>query len=192
MVDIATISHGAYLGLLYDIYHIARSILRLIGEGHCFVTHDEEASISHGPSIRPPTSSTVVKMQSIRGRGRGRGRGGGRPGEVGGGRLGGYANSHPTDETYIPPKYSTPTPETSISPKYSTPPLETFISHEYSTPPPPPPPPPPLDFYTTRVFHTTFETFIPLEYSTLPPKTSAPHVIPPLPHTSPVLEATCY
>ena len=75
MVDITSISHGASLGLLYDIHHIARLVLRLIGEDHHIATQDEEASTSHGPSIRPLTSSTVVRMHSIRGRGRGGGRG---------------------------------------------------------------------------------------------------------------------
>ena len=85
MVDIATISHGASSGLLYDIHHIARLVLRLIGEDHCITAQEEEASMSHGPSIIPPTSSTTVRIQQIRGRGRGKdgGRGRGRPGRVG-------------------------------------------------------------------------------------------------------------
>ena len=65
MVDIATISHEASLGLLYDIHHIARSVLRLIGEDHCIAAHDEEAFMLHRPSIRLFTSSTVVRMQPI-------------------------------------------------------------------------------------------------------------------------------
>ena len=89
MVDISSISRGASSGLLYDIHHIARSVLRLIGEDHRIAAQDEEASMSHGPSIRPPTSPTTVRMQLVRGRGRGRGhgRGRGRPGERGGCRL---------------------------------------------------------------------------------------------------------
>ena len=84
MIEISTISHGASLGLLYDIHHIARSVLCLIGgEDQRIASQDEETSTSHGPSIRPPTSSTIVKMQLIRGRGRGGGRGYGRPGRVG-------------------------------------------------------------------------------------------------------------
>ena len=87
MVEIATISHGASLGLMYDIHHIARLVLRLIGENHPIAAQDKEAFTSHGSSIKPPASSTVVRMQSIRGRGRGRRRGGGRdrsrPGRVG-------------------------------------------------------------------------------------------------------------
>ena len=75
MVEIATISHGASSGLLYDIHHITRSVLHLIGEDKCIATQDEEASTSHGPSIIPPASSTIVRMQLIRGQGRERGRG---------------------------------------------------------------------------------------------------------------------
>ena len=62
MVDIASISHGASSGLMYDIHHIARSVLHMIGEDHHIATHDEEASTSHGPFIIPPTSSTTVRM----------------------------------------------------------------------------------------------------------------------------------
>ena len=65
MVDIASISHGAFSSLLYDIHHIATTVLCLIGEDHYIVTHDEEASTSHGPSIRPHASFTVVRMQKI-------------------------------------------------------------------------------------------------------------------------------
>ena len=75
MVEIATIYHGATSSLLYDIHHIARSVLRLIGEDQRIAALDEEASTSHGPSIRPSVSSTAVTMQPIRGRGRGRGGG---------------------------------------------------------------------------------------------------------------------
>ena len=61
MVEIATISHGASSGLLYDIHHIARLVLRMIGEDQCITTQDE-ASTSYGPSIRPPMSFIVVRM----------------------------------------------------------------------------------------------------------------------------------
>ena len=65
MVEIATIFHGASSGLLYYIHHIARSVLRLIGEDQRIASQDEEASTSPGPSIRPPALSTTVRMQSI-------------------------------------------------------------------------------------------------------------------------------
>ena len=74
MADIASRSHFATVGALYDIYHIARSMLHQIGEDHRIVGYAQEASTSHGPSIRPPVSSTPARMQPIRGRGRGRGR----------------------------------------------------------------------------------------------------------------------
>ena len=75
MVDIASRSRGAILYLMYDIYHIAISVLRLIGEDHCIAVY-YEVSTSYRSSIKPPMSSTVIRMQPIRGRGRGRGRGG--------------------------------------------------------------------------------------------------------------------
>ena len=74
MVDIASISHEASSSLLYDIHHIAIPILHLFGEDHRIGAHDDEASTSHGPSIRPPASSIGVMMQPIRDRGRGRSR----------------------------------------------------------------------------------------------------------------------
>ena len=74
MVDIATRSRGATIGLVYDLHHIARSVLHQIGEEHRITDYDQEASTSHGPSIRSSMSSTLVCMQPIRGRGRGRGR----------------------------------------------------------------------------------------------------------------------
>ena len=74
MVDIGTISHGASSGLLYDIHHIAISVLRMIGEDHHIAAQDEETSTSHGPFIKPLASSIEVRMWPIRGRGRGGGR----------------------------------------------------------------------------------------------------------------------
>ena len=62
MVEIATIPHRASSGLLYDIHHIAISVLHLIGEDQRIAAQDEEASTSHGPSIKPPKSSTIVRM----------------------------------------------------------------------------------------------------------------------------------
>ena len=43
MVEIATISQGASSSLLYDIHHIARLVLRLIGEDQRIASKDEEA-----------------------------------------------------------------------------------------------------------------------------------------------------
>ena len=76
MADIAIRSRFATVGALCDIHHIARSILHQIGEDHCIIGYAQEASTSHGPSIRPPVWSTPSRMQPIRGRGRGRERGG--------------------------------------------------------------------------------------------------------------------
>ena len=74
MADIASHSRYATTGLVYDLHHIARSVLHQIEEKHRITDYDQEASASHGPSIRPQVSSTPVRMQPIRGRGRGRGR----------------------------------------------------------------------------------------------------------------------
>ena len=65
MVHTANRSRGATSDLVYDIHHIPRIVLRLIGEDHHIDAHDEEASTSYGPSIRPPISSIVVRMQPI-------------------------------------------------------------------------------------------------------------------------------
>ena len=80
MVDIASRSGRATSSLVHDIHHIATSVLRLIREEHRISAYNEEASTLYGPSIRPPMSSTIVRMKPIRGRGRGSGRGGGRAG----------------------------------------------------------------------------------------------------------------
>ena len=72
MADIASRSPRATTSLVYDLHHIAKLVLHQIGEEHRIVGYDQEASTSHGPSIRPPMSSTLVCMQPIRGRGRGR------------------------------------------------------------------------------------------------------------------------
>ena len=76
MADIASRSRFATAGALCDIHHIARLLLHQIGEDHRIAGYAQEASTSHGPSIRPPMSSTLARMQPIRGRGRGRWRGG--------------------------------------------------------------------------------------------------------------------
>ena len=72
MVDIVDRSCFATVGALCDIHYIARLVLHRIGEGHRIAGYAQEASTSHGPSIRPPVSSTPSRMQPIRGRGRGR------------------------------------------------------------------------------------------------------------------------
>ena len=58
--------------LVYDLHHIAISMLHQIGDERSITDYDQEASTSHGSSIRPSVSSTPVRMQLIRGRGRGR------------------------------------------------------------------------------------------------------------------------
>ena len=125
MIDIASISRGATLGLVYDIHYIVRSTVRLIGDDHRIVAHDEEASTSHGPYIRSPTSSTAVRMHRSKVEGEGE-----VVGEVvverGGGRPRGRAADCSTDETILPL-------ETSIPPEYSTLPFET--SAPYVIPP---------------------------------------------------------
>ena len=72
MTDIASRSHYATTGLVCDMHHIARSVLHQIGEEHCITDYNQEASTSHGPSIRPSVSFNPVRMQPIQGRGRGR------------------------------------------------------------------------------------------------------------------------
>ena len=72
MANTAIRSRFAIASALCDIHHIARSVLHLIGEDHRIVGYAQEASTSHGPSIRPPVSSTPSRMQPIRGKGRGR------------------------------------------------------------------------------------------------------------------------
>ena len=74
MADIASRSCYATAGVLCDIHHIARSMLLQIREDHRIAGYAQEASTPHGPSIRPPVSSTPARMQPVRGRGRGRGR----------------------------------------------------------------------------------------------------------------------
>ena len=90
MANIASRSRYATTGLVYKLHHIVRSVLHQIGEEHHIVGYDQEALTSHGPSIRPPVSSTPIRMQPIRGRGRGRvdQRGRGRDGGRGHGRDG--------------------------------------------------------------------------------------------------------
>ena len=114
MADIASRSRYATTGFVYDLHHIAKSVLHQIGEEHRIADYDQEASTSHGPSIRPPVSSTPVRMQPIRGRGRGRvdQRGHGRDGGRGHGRdgEGGHGTPEPTLPTSIP-THTYPSPE---------------------------------------------------------------------------------
>ena len=65
MDDIISLSRGATTGLVYDLHHIARLVLHKIGEEYRIAGYDQEASTSHGPSIRPLVSSTPVRMQPI-------------------------------------------------------------------------------------------------------------------------------
>ena len=51
--DIASRSCGATIRLVYDLHHIARSVLHQIGEEHRIARHDQEASTSRGPSVHP-------------------------------------------------------------------------------------------------------------------------------------------
>ena len=97
---------------MYDLHHIARSVLHQIEEEMSIVGHDQEASTSRGPTIRPPVSSTLVRMQPIRGRGRervdrrGRGRDGGR--SRGRDGEGGRGTLEPTLPPYHPLPYLHP------------------------------------------------------------------------------------
>ena len=75
MAGIARRSPFSTAGALCDIHHIARSGLHQIREDHRITGYAQEASTSHGPLIRPPVSSTLARMQPIRGRGRERGKG---------------------------------------------------------------------------------------------------------------------
>ena len=113
---------------MYDLHHIARSVLHQIREEHRITGYIQKVSTSHGPSIRPAVSSTLVCMQPIRGRGKGRvdRRGRGRDGGRGHGRdgEGGRGTPEPTLLTSIPPP---PPPHTYPSPEIFTPP-QTYTS----------------------------------------------------------------
>ena len=147
MADIASRSCYATTGLVYNLHHIARSVL------HRITDYDQEASTSHRPSFIPPVSSTLLRMQPIRGRGRGRidwrvrgrdgGRGHSRDGE------GGCGTPEPTlptsipTHTYPPPEIFVP-PQTYTSPSislvtYTSPsiPLDTYTSLPYPVSPEP-------------------------------------------------------
>ena len=62
MANIASRSRGPTTGLVYDLHHIARSVLHQIEEEHRIAGYDQEPSTSHGPSIRPPVSSTPIRI----------------------------------------------------------------------------------------------------------------------------------
>ena len=94
MVDIVNRSRFATAGAMCDVYHIARSALQQIGEGHRIAGYTQEASTTHAPSSRPPMSSTPSRMQPIRGRGRG--------GVERRGRAGDGAAGHGVDRSYLP------------------------------------------------------------------------------------------
>ena len=143
MVDIAGCSRFATTGALCDIHHIARSVLHQIGEDHRIVGYAQEASTSHGPSIRPPVSSTPSRMQPIRGRGRGRGREGvdrrDRAGDGGPGHAANSANGIGTLEPTLPttiPSHTYPSPEMFIPPHtYPSPSIPPHINTSPSLPP---------------------------------------------------------
>ena len=106
---------------------IARSVLHQIGEDHRIVGYAQEASTSHGPSIRPPVSSTPTRMQPIRGKGRGRRRGGvdrrGRARDGGPGHGPDSDNGLGTLEPTLPtsiPSHTYPSPEMFIHPHTCT------------------------------------------------------------------------
>ena len=73
MADIASRSCYATTGLVCDIHQIARSVLHQIGEERRITDYDQEASTSHGPSIRPPVSSTTVRISPFEVEGEGEG-----------------------------------------------------------------------------------------------------------------------
>ena len=131
MVDIAIRSRYATASVLCDIHHIAQSVLHQIGEDHRITGYAQEASTSHGPSIRPPVSSTPARMQPIRGRGRGRGR----VDRRGRARDGGPCHGPDSDSGLGTLE---PTLPTSI-PSHTYPSLEMFIPpHTYTSPSIPP------------------------------------------------------
>ena len=118
-------------------------MLHQIGEDHRIAGYAQEASTSHGPSIRPPVSFTPARMQPIRGRGRGRERGGvdrlGRARDGGSGHGpdsdSGLGTLEPTLPTSIP-FYTYPSPEMFIPPNTCTSPsIPTHIDTSPSLPP---------------------------------------------------------
>ena len=198
MVDIAGHSRFATAGALCDIHHIARLVLHQIGEDHSIAGYAQEASTSHGPSIRPPVSSTPSCMQPIRGRGRGRGRGGvDHRGRAGDGGLGHGANSDsgigtldPTLPTSIP-SHTYPSPEMFIPPHTCTSPsIPAHIDISHSLPPhtyTSPSIPPHIDTSPSLPPHTYTSPSIPPHIDTSPsqpPHTYTSPSIPPYTYTS--------
>ena len=162
MANIASHLRYATIGLVYDLHHIARSVLHQIGEEHRIAGYDQEAYTSHGPSIRTPVLSTPVRMQPIRGRGRVDQRGRGRDGGRGHGRDGEGCCGTPelTLPTSIPP-HTYPSPEIFIPLQtYTSPsiPPNTYTSLPY----------PVLSEPTSIVVDITLPSH-PLSSSTLPP-----------------------
>ena len=131
MADIAIRSRFATAGALCDIHHIARSVLHQTGEDHRIVGYSQEASTSQGPSIRPPVSSTLARMQPIRGRGRGRGRERGGVDRQGHARDGGSGHGPDSDSGLGTLEPTLPT----LIPSYTYPSLEMFIPPDACTSP---------------------------------------------------------
>ena len=69
MVEIASRFAMPTSSALGDIHRIAIDILHVIGEEHR-IHLVRQSLTSSDPSMRPPMSSTTVRMQPIRGRGR--------------------------------------------------------------------------------------------------------------------------
>ena len=194
MADIASRSRFATGGTLCDIHHIARFVLHQIGEDHRIAGYAQEASTSHGPSIRPPVSSTPTRMQPIRGRGRGRGiRGVDRRGRArdGGLRHGpdsdnGIGTFEPSFPTSIP-SHTYPSPEMFIPPHTCTSPsIPPHIDTSPSLPP---------HTYTSPSILPHTYTYVP--YPVSPEPASIPVDITlmshPLPsHTLPPLDDTIF
>ena len=91
----------------------------------------QEVSTSHGPSIRPPVSSTSACMQLIRGRGRGRGRGKWGVDHRGRARDGGPGHGPDSDNGLVTLE---PTLPTSI-PSHTYPSLDMLIPPQIDTSP---------------------------------------------------------
>ena len=192
MPDIAIRSRFATASALCDIHHIARSELHQIEEDHRIAGYAQEASISHGPSIRPLVSSTPARMQPIRGRGRGRERGGvdhrGCARDGGSGHGPGSDSGLGTLEPTLPISilsYTYLSPEMFIPPDTCTSP---FIPNHIDTSPSLPP-----HTYTSPSILPHNYTSVPYPVSTEPASiavdiTVSSHPLPP--HTLPSMDDT--